>query len=176
MKRISSVICLLMSVIFISCVPVDPCEAWTVTNKMNSGITVYTIVWEGDDAIMCPYIPAAHIKPNVETYVYTTRYDTRVYEERMLQLDRTTLYFNIDGMECNDQYLDIEKSAIAFFMPDTDWFLAYVHNITFPDDCTVNPDLWKIYDLDKFVERYGPLNAQGWDEVWQKWEQAKAER
>ncbi|WP_295729686.1 hypothetical protein [uncultured Muribaculum sp.] len=45
--------------------------------------------------------------------------------------------------------------------------------INFPEDCTVNPDLWKIYDLDKFVEWYGPLNAQGWDEVWRKWEESK---
>ena len=37
----------------------------------------------------------------------------------------------------------------------------------------MNPELGEIYDLDEFVELYGPLNAQGWDEVWQRWQQSK---
>ena len=49
--------------------------------------------------------------------------------------------------------------------------LAYII-IHFPEDCTVNPDLWQLFDLDKFVELYGTLNAQGWDDVWTKWEQS----
>ncbi|WP_295729995.1 hypothetical protein [uncultured Muribaculum sp.] len=50
---------------------------------------------------------------------------------------------------------------------------AHKWTLNIPEDCTVNPDLWKIYDLDKFVEQYGPLNARGWDEVWRKWEESK---
>ncbi|ROT11393.1 hypothetical protein EEL42_01465 [Muribaculaceae bacterium Isolate-100 (HZI)] len=62
---------------------------------------------------------------------------------------------------------------LAYREVTQEWMEAHYWHINFPDDCTVNPDLWKIYDLDAFVEKYGPLNAKGWDEVWQKWEENK---
>lgn len=73
------------------------------------------------------------------------------------------------GISCNEQ----SDISIAYFNLTKNWLIEHNEVINFPEDCTVNPDLWKIYDLDKFLELYGPLNAKGWDEVWQKWEESK---
>ncbi len=84
-------------------------------------------------------------------------------------------------MDINNLSDNISKSV--GYLDVIDWyFLASniqviygtaIGTINFPEDCTVNPELGEIYDLDEFVELYGPLNAKGWDEVWQRWQQSK---
>lgn len=62
---------------------------------------------------------------------------------------------------------------LAFQELSLEWLKAHDYTINFPEDCTVNPRLHEIYNLDEFVEKYGPLKAKGWDEAWAKWLEAK---
>lgn len=89
----------------------------------------------------------------------------RVYFTPVPQCDIS--YFNTSAAEASFPYY------LAYREVTQEWMEAHYWHINFPDDCTVNPDLWKICDLDAFVEKYGPLKAKGWDEVWQKWEENK---
>ena len=84
------------------------------------------------------------------------------------------MYFSLCLVDFEkNRHILVIKYALAYIDISLEWMEAHDWTVNFPEDCTVNPDLWKIYDLDKFVELYGPLKAQGWDEVWQKWEQSK---
>ena len=171
----NKVIGTIMFIIYIcctcSCVPYTPCEAWILVNNFSEEISSVT-VYEYDNQILQSPVHPADVGPNSTVQVYTSLYRT-IYSE-LKEHPETRVYFMLNGSGFDfSEIHNIMDYSVAYIDPEPDWLLHKLGIIIFPDDCTVNPDLWKIYDLDAFVEKYGPLKAKGWDEVWQKWEENK---
>lgn len=169
---------ILSSVMMQSCVHdrdiISTEKAWIVSNNFCNGLMMYTVYIE--DYTPVEYVPSiAAVAQNSTVHVFCPSLQAPKIKTKLISSPLTGIYFVIpfDNMDIHDISDNIDRH-IASIILEYDWMEAHFMKINFPEDCTVNPDLWKIYDLDKFVERYGPLNAQGWDEVWQKWEQAKA--
>lgn len=179
MNNIKTIICsifFLLGLIFQSCVnrteysPTD--EAWIIHNSLKSELILYTVYADGLSPV--EYVPAILGMP-AEYYVRV--YCESFIRDKLPKSPAVRIYFVLPTEDSDIKDIPTNIShGIACITLDATWMTDHNYEISFPEDCTVNPDLWKIYDLDKFVKRYGPLNAQGWDEVWQKWEQAKAER
>ena len=158
--------------------PAEPVNgvSWTVNNDFSSEIILYT-VYESDGK----FAPSTYTNP---VSVIQAQGTLRVYDDYGSKPDGYVevkshpdmkMYFTIpyEGIDPYDINAGISHYVACRTFEDLDWYCLHLAIINFPEDCTVNPDLWKIYDLDKFVELYGPLKAQGWDDVWQKWEQSK---
>ena len=151
-------------------IPAD--VAWTINNKFNQEFIIYTVYEDG--LIPVEYVPSIlGISPVNTIHVYCPSMDRTIYSKvRGDALTKIYFVMPFEDMDIRNITNNVGCN-IASFILNAEWMAAHGWTINFPEDCTVNPDLWKIYDLDKFVELYGPLNAKGWDEVWQKWEESK---
>ncbi|WP_300301196.1 hypothetical protein [uncultured Muribaculum sp.] len=175
MRIIKIMLCsafVLMTMIMGSCC--EPEEMWTIGNHAKFSVQVINTYIKNNETV----VEEAQIGPFQGIYIAS---DDVVDVTSFLNRDWAfserpglTLYF-VPCFEGLDEYPLSErwKFAAASIVLNEQWMSSHDWHINFPEDCVVNPDLWKLYDLDKFVEWYGPLNAQGWDEVWSKWEESK---
>ncbi|QQR08575.1 hypothetical protein [Muribaculum intestinale] len=151
-----------------------PVIPWKIENRSEIRITMIT-GYGGEDY----FVPSDFVSQAIITMPPMTRH--QAYRNNAHDLDtELKLHSNIefhflleDRSEINSIDISTVKKSMAYFRLNKQWMNDHNWTIIFPDDCTVNPDLWKICDLDAFVEKYGPLKAKGWDEVWQKWEENK---
>lgn len=165
-------ICMLMSIMLSSCC--EPVEMWTISNNATFSIQVINTYVKNNEI----FVEDAQIGPFQGIFIASGDVtDVKSFLSRdwaFSERPNLTLCF-VPCFKGLDEYPLLQrcKFAAAYLPLNEQWMNNNNWNINFPEDCTVNPDLWKIYDLDKFVELYGPLNAKGWDEVWQKWEESK---
>ena len=144
-----------------------PSPIWNVKNDFRSEVAMYTL-YESDGKT----VSARHLKSFVwlQPYELFCQKSTLNLSEELERTPGLCIQFGLTDTELSPE--EFSNVMLAYITPDRDWLIEHNGIIHFPEDCTVNPDLWQLFDLDKFVELYGTLNAQGWDDVWTKWEQS----
>ncbi len=171
MNRIYFII-LLIAMVMSGCCEAE--EMWLIRNSGSFSIQVVNTYIANGEVVVdeCQIGPfqGIFVTPGESTDVSSYLSRDWAFKER----PGLTLYFipcfeGLDKVTINERL----KYAVANIPMNKQWMEANDWTINFPEDCTVNPELGEIYDLDEFVELYGPLNAQGWDEVWQRWQQSK---
>ena len=167
------IISLIIGIIFTcGCCPRPPEHAWTINNNYDTEVSVYTIYQNYSSFDLFPAIRPCTILPH-NSYEALSTSNISLYSE-LENYPNTKIYFLISHDNISDLNVeDIVKYSVAYYYPSINAPYEWKSTINFPEDCTVNLELGEIYDLDEFVELYGPLNAQGWDEVWQRWQQSK---
>ena len=163
-----------LMIVISSCVACGsgPSHGWYVVNDIDTHILLLT-VYDSDGNIKPSknFDPVMDIEPCA---IYDAQYKYQNAHSELQKHPETKLYIVIrrDGIDYNNLN-EMVTNSIGYVDMNSDWLSAHHGVIRIPEDCTVNPELGEIYDLDEFVELYGPLNAQGWDEVWQRWQQSK---
>ena len=137
-------ICTLISVIMGGCC--EPEEMWTIANHAKFSVQVINTYGKGNEIV----VEEAQIGPFQGIFIASdgvtdvTSFLNRdwAFSER----PGLALYF-VPCFEGLDEYPLSQrwKFAVASFPLDKQWMNNHDWHINFPEDCTVNPDLWKIY-------------------------------
>lgn len=148
----------------------SPVTLWYIDNRFDSELISVTINGSGESVSATGLVDVfAQIEPKG---IYAAKSYGSIMD--LTTQSQTKIYFIIpcEGYDYDDWCRAIEY-AVAHAEVSYDWFVEHKNILRFPEDCIVNPNLGELYDLDEFVEQYGPLNAQGWDEVWHRWQTEK---
>ena len=184
-------LCAIILPIFTSCILCGPNtielnEVWEVRNNGSFDIVTVTCV-PGRNRV-CPV-------DFVEAVKWIDSDSMALFKEQMIWMplrehreteNQIRIYFVLGNNKIKDslnnvnwlnppysEMTSLTEKAVAYHEVSVNWLLNHNQIINFPEDCTVNPRLHEIYNLDEFVEKYGPLKAKGWDEAWAKWLEAK---
>lgn len=86
-------------------------------------------------------------------------------EQEVLAHPNLTFFFLLSDETINT-INDLKRYSIGYYRANIDELRAYNWQIHFPSQVTVNPDLWRVYNRQKFIERYGePTGLINWPPV-----------